>query len=198
MNPWLKEGDQTKVSKLVLAHVEKLQHTTYELSDMTTARAVSHRTLDYIKSLPSTEETKEFRSIDKILEQGIGDEYDKTIAFRCLMIAQGLPCSFIVTMHKDYFTEDSFRTRPFARVYDSNSALSSFLIDVPKERRYLSEIDIYPYMICDEARDIWHMSATTKDELSDYIQSKAPQIQDKYILTSLLKERRMCNTVLGL
>ncbi len=192
---WLREGEQTRITRRVREHVRRLHDVDVPRTD-NPVKHVIYQTVAYIRQLPllegtvqhpQTEEEKKQnreikeqvfrkRTMDEVLRDGVFPSCsDRGLLFRGLMVAQGVPTAYIETFAEEYLLNEAFSGHVFARVFHDRG---SYIVDPRKRPRLLrDEEEMYPFLIVGEGLDSWDLGIHCQEDLD--------QLRDQHRLPML-------------
>lgn len=204
---WFEQGSQTqitqrirtcaqKISSVVLADsilrddFTHLDHTLFEDSFKT---CMYVDVFDYMEGIHVDSEgnvlpniaLKEIifrkRTADDIAKEGLFPTCsDYAVLYRALLLAQGYPCSYVETFHKDFIRNPkNFRTHAFVKIYDANSYA---YVDPTHKKIYASEKDLFPYIVYKEGLDSWDVGIRGFEDLFKARSQSLSSLQEKVLL----------------
>ena len=198
MHPYLVEGEQTKITPLVLSHADRVRRMLLDNApNLSEPWSTAYRTCAYIKTLPKmveyienpTKEQEELnrelkrrvtrsRTAHQILEEGRYPTCSHTgILFRTLMIAQGVPTAFVETFHEDYLLGRDFHGHVFGRVFGKDR---SALVDPEEISYHKQESDIFPRIIFREGLDSWDIGIYSYDDMHRLREENLKTLLERY------------------
>jgi len=190
---WLEEGPQTEVTLLVEYHAKvimadkEIEPEMFSKWGETDAMRAAYKTSFYInrcrpkiKSAEAREALFRKRTVDQILQEGFIDSTsDYAVAFRGLMIAQGVPASFLETIDANFVIgEKTHPGRAYVRVFDKEKGI---IINPEKCEKINSKFKLLPHIIIGEGLDAWDLGLVLdRQGLTKYRDANLPQLLDDY------------------
>jgi hypothetical protein len=181
---WLREGPQTRLTGVVRKHAEAAVaiEPPAGMTFSSEAMRKAYQTCIYVSRLPLSSKPKDEwfrrRSAEQMIAEGLIETCSEyAVVFRALMIASGVPVSYLETFHENYLLGRKFHTHSFARVFDTENDV---IIDPSRRKKRLSEADIFPYIIVAEGLDCWDLGLQSYDDLHSFRLDHLDGLMRKY------------------
>ncbi|MFC1691425.1 hypothetical protein ACFL0W_04565 [Nanoarchaeota archaeon] len=179
---WLNQGEQTGITDVVRKHSESAMDVTIDsfhmgLAEDSEVLVKAYKTAFYIANLKKIRmknpENRIFRNRDlgTVLREGYFPNCsDRGLIFRGLMIAQGIPASWVDTFEEEYLLGSDIQMNlwghVFSRVYDGNK---SWIFDPTHINHFESEQELFNrarYVVFGEGLDSWDLGIRRYEDLS--------------------------------
>jgi hypothetical protein len=158
---------------------------------------------------PETEKEKKYnkelrekflikRDLAQILEEGLHNFcFDKTVVFRGLLIAQGIPATFIHTYSEDDIFNNHRGSHVYSRVFYGGNPENSLIIDTFYSNQsslltFKDEIAILPNIIFREGLDSWDIGIHSLSDVHRLKEENLPELIDKYEKAHDIYFKRQC------
>jgi hypothetical protein len=202
---FLKGGEQVFVSDLVREHVARIDKSGIEVparyKNIPEVLKIGYKTAEYIdRHIPFAEgiirhpkndaETQQneailqklrrSRTIDGILRGILPSCADIGMAFRALMIGQGIPVAYIETFHESAILYGKSSGHICARIFDGDK---SYIGDPTSVEVYSSEEEMFSkkmYVIFKEGLDSWDIGLRTPEDVKNIISNPPLELVLKY------------------